>query len=224
MPRQAYARTSTTSIPDLKILLSQKATANTRDAPPQAEHPLSPCSASVAVNRRVGITYTRRERPAAARRVPVALAAVAPEALRPPSAAASRGAFASPAAARCRLLRRVSPSRLAASPLDQPARAWASARRSSSLNSPASRVSSPNRSWAMSRSSGDPNLIPDPSGVRDAFEDKWVAWHIVRTVVSTAALACLGYALLLHGRATRPTAGTETHGATGGTGHGRHDR
>ncbi len=28
----------------------------------------------------------------------------------------------------------------------------------------------------------------------------WVAWNIVRALASTAALACLGRALLLHGR------------------------
>ena len=50
---------------------------------------------------------------------------------------------------------------------------------------------------------GDPSRIADLAGVRDAFEDKWVAWHIVRTVLSTAALGCLAYALLLHGRAER---------------------
>ncbi len=50
---------------------------------------------------------------------------------------------------------------------------------------------------------GDPSRITDLAGVRDAFEDKWVAWHIVRTVVSTAAFGCLAYALLLHGRTAR---------------------
>jgi uncharacterized membrane protein len=53
---------------------------------------------------------------------------------------------------------------------------------------------------------GDPNRIADLAGVRDAFEDKFVAWNIVRTVLSTAALGCLAYALLLHGRAERAPA------------------
>jgi uncharacterized membrane protein len=48
---------------------------------------------------------------------------------------------------------------------------------------------------------GDPSRIADPGAVRDAFEDEWVAWNIVRTVLSIAALACLAYAQLLHGRA-----------------------
>jgi uncharacterized membrane protein len=50
---------------------------------------------------------------------------------------------------------------------------------------------------------GDPSRIADLAGVRDAFEDEWVAWNIVRTIVSTAALGCIAYALLLHGRAER---------------------
>jgi Domain of unknown function (DUF1772) len=53
---------------------------------------------------------------------------------------------------------------------------------------------------------GDPSRIADPAGVRDDFEDPWVAWHIVRTVLSIAALGCLAYALLLHGRAERELA------------------
>jgi uncharacterized membrane protein len=54
---------------------------------------------------------------------------------------------------------------------------------------------------------GDPSRIADPAGVRDDFEAPWVAWHIVRTVLSTAALGCLACALLLHGRAEREPAG-----------------
>jgi uncharacterized membrane protein len=47
---------------------------------------------------------------------------------------------------------------------------------------------------------GDPSRIADLAGVRDAFEDEFVAWNIVRTFLSTAALGCLVYALVLHGR------------------------
>jgi uncharacterized membrane protein len=50
---------------------------------------------------------------------------------------------------------------------------------------------------------GDPSQIADVAGVRDDFEDPWVAWHIVRTVLTTAALGALAYALVLHGRAER---------------------
>jgi uncharacterized membrane protein len=48
---------------------------------------------------------------------------------------------------------------------------------------------------------GDPERIADLANVRDDFYEPWVAWNIVRTVASTAALTCLGYALLLQGRA-----------------------
>jgi uncharacterized membrane protein len=48
---------------------------------------------------------------------------------------------------------------------------------------------------------GDPARISDLASVRDDFYGPWVAWNIVRTVASTAALGCLAYALLLHGRA-----------------------
>jgi uncharacterized membrane protein len=53
---------------------------------------------------------------------------------------------------------------------------------------------------------GDPSRIADVAGVRDDFEDPWVAWHIVRTVLTTAALGALAYALILHGRAERALA------------------
>jgi uncharacterized membrane protein len=52
---------------------------------------------------------------------------------------------------------------------------------------------------------GDPSRIADLAGVREAFEDEWVAWHIVRTVLSIAALGSLAYALILHGREGRAT-------------------
>ncbi|MFI7241528.1 DUF1772 domain-containing protein [Streptomyces qinglanensis] len=47
---------------------------------------------------------------------------------------------------------------------------------------------------------GDPATLGDPSAVRAAFEDRWVAWNAARAVASTAALACLLRALVLHGR------------------------
>jgi uncharacterized membrane protein len=53
---------------------------------------------------------------------------------------------------------------------------------------------------------GDPSRIADVAGVRDDFEGPWVAWHVVRTVLSTAALGALAYALILHGRAEREAA------------------
>ena len=38
---------------------------------------------------------------------------------------------------------------------------------------------------------GDPALIVDKAAVRAAYEDVWVNWNLVRTLASTAALACL---------------------------------
>jgi uncharacterized membrane protein len=47
---------------------------------------------------------------------------------------------------------------------------------------------------------GNPDQIADLAAVRDDFEGPWVAWNIVRTVVSTLALGALAWALLLYGR------------------------
>jgi len=52
------------------------------------------------------------------------------------------------------------------------------------------------------KQAGDPARIADLAQVRDDFYGPWVAWNIVRTVASTAALGCLVYALMLHGRRT----------------------
>jgi uncharacterized membrane protein len=45
---------------------------------------------------------------------------------------------------------------------------------------------------------GDPRRIGDIAAARDDFYGRWVAWNIVRTVASTAALGC--WALLLQRR------------------------
>jgi uncharacterized membrane protein len=47
---------------------------------------------------------------------------------------------------------------------------------------------------------GDPDRIADLAAVRERFEASWVRWNIARTVASTAALACLTWALVLQGR------------------------
>ncbi len=53
------------------------------------------------------------------------------------------------------------------------------------------------------RTAGDPDRIADLAAARDAFQEtRWVAWHIVRTVATTAAFGCLAWALVLHGRVT----------------------
>lgn len=60
------------------------------------------------------------------------------------------------------------------------------------------------------RAAGDPDRIANLAAVRDAFhETRWVAWHIVRTVATTAAFGCLAWALVLHGRATYDAAHRE---------------
>jgi uncharacterized membrane protein len=68
---------------------------------------------------------------------------------------------------------------------------------------------------------GDPNQIADPGAVRDDFEGPWVAWHVVRTVFSVAALGSLAYALILHGRGERELA--ERNVAAGEPAGRRHD-
>ena len=42
--------------------------------------------------------------------------------------------------------------------------------------------------------------IADPASVRRAYEDPWVLWNIIRTVLSTVALAALVQASMLAGR------------------------
>jgi uncharacterized membrane protein len=49
---------------------------------------------------------------------------------------------------------------------------------------------------------GNPDRIANLAAVRDDFEGRWVAWNIVRTVLSTTAVAALARALILHGRRT----------------------
>jgi uncharacterized membrane protein len=53
------------------------------------------------------------------------------------------------------------------------------------------------------KAAGDVDRIADVSAVRAAFhETRWVAWNVVRAVLTTAAFSCLAWALVLHGRAT----------------------
>ncbi|MFD0552398.1 anthrone oxygenase family protein [Streptomyces rectiviolaceus] len=47
---------------------------------------------------------------------------------------------------------------------------------------------------------GDPAKIADPAAVRDKFEDTWLAWNVVRTLLSTVAVGLLARALVLRGR------------------------
>ena len=50
------------------------------------------------------------------------------------------------------------------------------------------------------KDAGDPNRIEDIAAVRDDFVTPWVAWDIVRTVVSIAAFGCLAWAQVMRGR------------------------
>jgi len=47
---------------------------------------------------------------------------------------------------------------------------------------------------------GDPHRIADIAALRQRFEAPWITWNIVRAVLCTAALGCIGRALVLHGR------------------------
>jgi uncharacterized membrane protein len=50
---------------------------------------------------------------------------------------------------------------------------------------------------------GPVSRLVDPAAVRQRFETPWLAWNIVRTLASTAALGCLARTLVLHGRSRR---------------------
>jgi uncharacterized membrane protein len=52
---------------------------------------------------------------------------------------------------------------------------------------------------------GEPDQITDLAAVRASFEAAWVRWNVIRTVTSTAAFACLSWALILYSRATTPS-------------------
>jgi uncharacterized membrane protein len=53
------------------------------------------------------------------------------------------------------------------------------------------------------KAAGEPDRIGDLAAVRERFdESRWAAWNLVRVVTSTAAFACLAWALVLYGRAT----------------------
>jgi uncharacterized membrane protein len=53
------------------------------------------------------------------------------------------------------------------------------------------------------KAAGDPERIADLAAVRaDFHEGRWVAWNVVRAVLSTVAFGCLAWSLVVHGRAT----------------------
>jgi len=60
-----------------------------------------------------------------------------------------------------------------------------------------------------------PDLIPDLAAVRVAFEGPWVRWNLLRTVLTTVALAALVVALT---RRSRPCANRSRLSAGGDAG------
>jgi uncharacterized membrane protein len=51
------------------------------------------------------------------------------------------------------------------------------------------------------KAAGEPDRMVDLTAVRERFDEgRWVAWNVVRTVLSTAALGCLAWALAQFGR------------------------
>jgi uncharacterized membrane protein len=51
------------------------------------------------------------------------------------------------------------------------------------------------------KAAGEPDAITDLAAVRERFDEaRWMAWNIVRAVLSTAALGCLAWALVEYGR------------------------
>ncbi len=52
------------------------------------------------------------------------------------------------------------------------------------------------------KAAGDPDEIDDLARVRRDFDEpKWVRWNLARALATTAAFACLAWALVEHGRA-----------------------
>ena len=53
------------------------------------------------------------------------------------------------------------------------------------------------------KAAGDPDRISDLATVRERFDEaRWAAFNLVRVVTSTAAFACLAWALVVYGRET----------------------
>jgi uncharacterized membrane protein len=62
------------------------------------------------------------------------------------------------------------------------------------------------------KDAGDPASIENLTAVHDDFATPWVAWNIVRTLASTAALGALAWALVLRGRTKRAEQPQRTEG------------
>jgi len=65
------------------------------------------------------------------------------------------------------------------------------------------------------KAAGDPDSMANLAAVRDAFhESRWVAWNVVRTLLSTVAFGLLAWSLVLHGRATATAEDIEASAVT----------
>jgi uncharacterized membrane protein len=62
------------------------------------------------------------------------------------------------------------------------------------------------------KQAGDPARIENVAAVRDDFVTPWVAWEVVRTLVSIAAFGSLVWALVLRGRMGRAEQPRRTEG------------
>ena len=58
------------------------------------------------------------------------------------------------------------------------------------------------------KAAGDPDRIDVAAARADFHEARWVAWNLVRAVLSTVAFGCLAWALVVHGRATADDGGS----------------
>jgi uncharacterized membrane protein len=53
------------------------------------------------------------------------------------------------------------------------------------------------------KAAGDPDRIADLAAVREQFDEaRWVAWNIVRAILSAVAFGCLAWALVAYGRSS----------------------
>lgn len=65
------------------------------------------------------------------------------------------------------------------------------------------------------KAAGDPDSMANLAAVRDAFhENRWVAWNVVRTLLSTLAFGLLAWSLVLHGRETATADDIESSAVT----------
>lgn len=62
------------------------------------------------------------------------------------------------------------------------------------------RINVPMNEWLAAQ--GPASLMPDPGAIRAVYEQDWVFWNLVRTIMSGLAFAMMALALWLDGRET----------------------